>query len=77
MIGDPLPKYLPLAQILPLLSEDSDRPAPSPDARAETIRRAPTDTTTLAEEVLTALARLLGRQLAREWFAAQGAEHGA
>ena len=67
-----LAQHLPLAQIPPLPPEDSDRPAPRPDARAETIRRDPTDTATLAEEVLTALARLLGRQVAREWFRVEG-----
>ena len=40
--------------------------------RAEAIRREPTDTATLADKVLVAIARLLGRQAAREWFEAEG-----
>ena len=52
--------------------EDPDPPAPNPDARAETIRHNLTDTATLADKVLVAIARLLGRQAAREWFEAEG-----
>jgi len=67
-----LVKRLPLTQTAPSQPKDRHRSAPSPDARAETIRRNRTDTATRAEEVLTALARLLGRQFAREWFRAEG-----
>jgi hypothetical protein len=53
--------------------EDRHRSAPRPGARVEVIRHDPKATDTLADEVLVALARLLGRQAAREWFQAQGA----
>jgi len=67
-----LAKQLPLTQTAPSQPEDRHRPAPSPDARAETITCNPTDTATRAEEVVGAIARLLGRQAAREWFRVEG-----
>ena len=72
-----LATYLPTAQTARSDPADHDPPAPSPDARTETIKRDPRDTATLADEVCAAIARLLGRQAAREWFHAQEAEHGA
>ena len=67
-----LAKHLSLTQTAPSQPEDRHRSAPSPDARAETIRRDRTDTATRAEEVVGAIARLLGRQAAREWFRVEG-----
>jgi hypothetical protein len=67
-----LVQHLPLNQTTRSHPGDRLRPAPGPDARAETIRHHPRDTATLADEVLVALARLLGRQAAWEWFGAEG-----
>ena len=49
------------------------RSAPSTDVRVvPAAERYPRDTATLADKVLVAIARLLGRQAAREWFEAEG-----
>jgi hypothetical protein len=72
-----LAQHLPRTQTSQSQPEGRDRPAPGPDARVEVIRRDPSNTSTLADEVVGAIARLLGRQAAREWFHAQEAEHGA
>jgi hypothetical protein len=58
-------------------SEHHRQPTPHADAPAEALGRDPEDAATLAQGVLTAIARLLGRQAAREWLQTQGAEHGA
>jgi hypothetical protein len=44
---------------------------------AQHVRRDPSNTSTLADEAVGAIARLLGRQAAREWFHAEEAKHGA
>jgi hypothetical protein len=71
-----LAQLLPDSETAPPQPEDRYQPAPSPDGRVEVIRHDPKATDTLADEALVAIARLLGRQAAREWFHAQGAEHG-
>jgi hypothetical protein len=67
-----LVQHLPLNQTTRSHPGDRHRPAPRPDAHAEMIRLAPSDTTSLADEICAAIARLLGRQAARKWFGAEG-----
>jgi hypothetical protein len=65
-----LSKHLSNAQIAQ--PECRSRTMPSDGAWAAPDRRDPKDTASLADEVLMAIARLLGRQAAREWFRADG-----
>jgi hypothetical protein len=72
-----LAQHVRLTQTAPSQPENRHRLAPGPDARVEVIRRDPRDIATLADEVVGSIARLLGRQAAREWFHAEEAKHGA
>jgi hypothetical protein len=67
-----LAQHLSLNHAMRSQPQDRHRSAPNPGACVETTRRDPSDTTTLADEVVRAIARLLGRQLAREWYRAEG-----
>jgi hypothetical protein len=67
-----LVQHLPLNQTTRSCPGDRHRPVPRPDAHAETITCNSSDTTSLTDEVCAAIARLLGRQAAREWFGAEG-----
>ena len=67
-----LPQHPPPTQTTQSEPEDCDQSTPNTAARMETTRRDPKDTATLADEVLVSIARLLGRQAAREWFRAEG-----
>jgi hypothetical protein len=68
----PLPKHRSNAEIARFAPEACDPSRPNTAARVETTTRNPSETTTPADEVCAAIARLLGRQAAREWFGAEG-----
>jgi hypothetical protein len=68
----PLPKHLSNAEIAWFAPEACDPSRPNTAPRVETIRLDASDTTSLADEVCAAIARLLGRQAGREWFGAEG-----
>lgn len=66
-----LAQRLPPSQTSRSQPDDRHRPAPSANARVEAARHDPSDAATLADEVRVGIARLLGRQAAREWFQAE------
>jgi hypothetical protein len=68
----PLPKHLSNAEIAWFAPEACDPSRPNTAPRVETIGLDPSNTTTPADQNCVAIARLLGRQAAREWFGAEG-----
>ena len=72
-----MPKHLSSAEIVGFAPAGCEPWTPNTAPRVKTPRRDPKDTPHLVHEVLVAIARLLGRQAAREWFQRQGAHDGA